>query len=73
MSAGRTWNGILALRSNSWRRGDAEARTIMDSDSSGIRSSAPDYPPHRFDQLGRVVADAIFENGLHILDILDFL
>jgi hypothetical protein len=29
--------------------------------------------PHRFDQLGRIVADAVFENRLHVFDVFDLL
>src|SRR5437016_11688060 len=56
---------IPALRSNSWRRGDAEASTSM-------RLTAPYDSPDRFDQLGSVIADSVFEDDLDIFNIFNF-
>src|ERR1039458_1201401 len=43
------------------------------SSSSGTGLSAPNHAAHRFDQLGGIVADTVFEHGLNVLDVFDLL
>src|SRR6202158_6231190 len=50
-----------------------KSRISIDANSSGRPSSAPHHAAHRFDQLGRVVADPVFEHGFNVFNISDLL